>query len=300
MNYIILFATGLANKINLKQTRIIISSIIGALYAVVSFITNINIYGTLVLKILLSISMVYLGFSPKGIKKLFKELIIFYLISFAFGGCAFFLLYYVKPQEILSKNGILIGTYPLKIALLGGILGFAIVNITFKVIKGKIDKSNLICNVKINFNEKEINLKALTDTGNLLKDPISGYNVIVVEASKLKRLIPENVLENINEIIRGEREEILINLENIYKSRFRIIPFSSLGKENGLLLGFRPDYILVNYEEEDIKISNIIVGIYEKNITKNEAYSALIGLDILKNNNRKQGDFNEYNANVKI
>ena len=247
MNYIILFATGLANKINLKQTRIIISSIIGALYAVVSFITNINIYGTLVLKILLSISMVYLGFSPKGIKKLFKELIIFYLISFAFGGCAFFLLYYVKPQEILSKNGILIGTYPLKIALLGGILGFAIVNITFKVIKGKIDKSNLICNVKINFNEKEINLKALTDTGNLLKDPISGYNVIVVEASKLKRLIPENVLENINEIIRGEREEILINLENIYKSRFRIIPFSSLGKENGLLLGFRPDYILVNY-----------------------------------------------------
>ena len=70
MNYIILFATGLINKTNIKQFRIIISSLIGALYAVMSFITNLNIYNTLILKIILSIAMIYIAFTPKNIKKL--------------------------------------------------------------------------------------------------------------------------------------------------------------------------------------------------------------------------------------
>lgn len=300
MNYIILFATGLINKTNIKQFRIIISSLIGALYAVMSFITNLNIYNTLILKIILSIAMIYIAFTPKNIKKLFKELLLFYLISFAFGGCAFFLLYYIKPQEILSKNGILIGSYPLKIAVLGGILGFIIVNITFKLIKDKIDKSNLICNVKICFEESFIEIKALMDTGNLLKDPISGYSVIVVEVNKLKEIVPEVVIENIDKIIKGDEENILNSIEDKYKLRFRVIPFSSLGKENGMLLGFRPDYIIAHYEEEEIKIEHIIVGLYNKHITKNESYCALMGLDVIKNINGKQGELDEYNANIKI
>ena len=137
MNYIILFATGLISKINIKQFKIIISSLIGACYAIMSFITSLNLYNTIILKVILSIVMIYIAFNPKNVKKLVKELLVFYLISFAFGGCAFFLLYYIKPQDILSKNGVLIGSYPLKIAVLGGILGFFIVNITFKLIKDK-------------------------------------------------------------------------------------------------------------------------------------------------------------------
>lgn len=300
MNYIILFATGLISKIDIKQFKIIISSLIGASYAIISFITSLNLYNTIILKVILSIVMIYIAFNPKNVKKLVKELLVFYLISFAFGGCAFFLLYYIKPQDILSKNGVLIGSYPLKIAVLGGILGFFIVNITFKLIKDKIDKSNLICNIEITYEEKVVKLNALMDTGNLLKDPISGYSVIVAEANKLIEIIPKTVIENINKIINGDEENILNCIENKYKSRFRIIPFSSLGKENGMLLGFRPDYIRAYYEDDEIRIQHVIVGLYDRHITKNESYCALIGLDIIKNTAGNQGGLNEYNANIKI
>lgn len=73
-------------------------------------------------------------------KIVFKEFIIFYLTSFTFGGVAFALLYFVSPQNILMENGVLIGTYPIKIVLAGGMVGFIIITTAFKNIKGKLSK----------------------------------------------------------------------------------------------------------------------------------------------------------------
>lgn len=119
MNYIILFTTCIVCKQKRQQVRLIISSIIGALYSVAYYITEMKIYGAMITKILLSIVMIYVAFNSKKLKKIFKEIIIFYLTSFAFGGCAFAIIYYLKPENILYKTGSLIGIYPIKIAILG-------------------------------------------------------------------------------------------------------------------------------------------------------------------------------------
>ena len=44
MNYIILFATGLIIKNNLKHLKLFLSSVIGATYAIMSYISNLEIY----------------------------------------------------------------------------------------------------------------------------------------------------------------------------------------------------------------------------------------------------------------
>lgn len=119
MNYIILIATGIICKEKFKQMRIIISSIIGSIYSIAYYITEIKLYVTIIAKILLSIAMVYIAFNSKNIKKTFKCLVVFYLTSFAFGGCAFAILYYIKPENIVYRNGSFIGTYPMLIAILG-------------------------------------------------------------------------------------------------------------------------------------------------------------------------------------
>lgn len=294
MNYIILFATGLINKVNIKQLPIILSSIIGSIYAVLSFMSILELYSSFILKVLLSIAMIYLAFKPKSLKILLKQLLIFYLVSFAFGGCAFCLLYFIKPQDILLRNGFLTGTYPIKIALLGGIVGFVIVNIAFKVVKGRITKKDMFCNVDIIFNKKSTTIKAMVDTGNLLKDPISGMPVIVVEARELVNIIPEQIINNISKIVGGEEENVIDYIDQQYISKFRVIPFSSLGKQHGLLLGFKADKIIIKTEENEKDLDKIIIGIYDKSLTKNGLYTGLIGLDILE---RCEG--NEYFANIK-
>lgn len=281
MNYIIVFATGLIVKVKIRQLNLILASLIGAVYAVLSYLTAMPIYSNFVLKLVLSICMVYVAFRSKNVKALLKHLLIFYLTSFAFGGCAFALLYYVRPQDILMKNGVYIGTYPLKIALLGGLIGFGVVNIAFKIIKNRISKKDMFCEVEINFQNKVSKIKAMIDTGNLLKDPITGTNVIVVESEELENIIPKEVLKKINNLVTGEIQDNQEEMQE-YLARVRMIPFSSLGKQNGMLVGFKPDNIVVKCEDVEQEMNKIIVGIYDKKLSKTNDYTGLVGVNIME------------------
>ena len=293
MNYIILFATSFIMKIKIRHISLILSAALGGAYAILAYMQILQIYSNMIMKVILSICMVYIAFFPKGIKALLKELLMFYLVSFVFGGCAFALLYFLKPQDIFMKDGVYIGTYPLKVALLGGIVGFVITYVAFKVIKNKIGKRALIYDVELKIEEKILRVKAMLDTGNMLKDPITKVPVIVIEKEKLKELIPENILNNTDKIIGGEWEGY--EEDNIYRARFRIIPFTSIGKQNGMLLGFKADEIKIITDIEENSRKDVIVGIYNEQLTKTNAYTALIGLDMLEGS-----DKSEHFANVKI
>ena len=283
MNYIILFATSYILKNKVNHIRLIISSLLGGIYAIVAYMQILEIYSNIVMKIFLSIIMVYIAYNSKNIKILIKQIVIFYLTSFVFGGCAFALLYFIKPQEILMRNGMYIGTYPLKIAALGAIVGFIITTIAFKLVKSKISKKDMFCKMKIYFNEKSINTVAMIDTGNMLKDPITRMPVIVVQKDILYNVIPYTILDNLDKIIGGDVSKELYETNNLeYISKFRVIPFSSIGKQNGMLLGLKADKVQVEIEEKDEIINDVIIGIYDKKLSKKNNYFALIGLDILE------------------
>lgn len=291
MNYIILFGTAYIIKIKIKQIRIILASLLGAVYAVLAYAEIFPMYANLITKIILSICMIYIAFNPKKIKGLIKELIVFYLVSFALGGCAFALLYLVRPQDIFMKDGVYIGTYPLKIALLGGIVGFIITYIAFKVVKTRITKNEIIYKAVVNIRGKQLEINVLLDTGNMLKDPISGDSVIMIEKNKLNSIFPEKILNNIDKILGGDLESTE-SLE--YRKRLRFIPFTSVGKQNGMLLGIKADSVTIITDVEEIINKRAIIGIYEKTFSKSGKYSGLIGLDILE-----RSEENEYLTDIK-
>ena len=80
MNYIILFATSYILKIKQKHIMMILSSLLGGIYAIATYMGVLKIYSNIFFKIILSIIMIYLAFTPNTIKLLIKELIFFYLI----------------------------------------------------------------------------------------------------------------------------------------------------------------------------------------------------------------------------
>ena len=202
MNYIILFATGIILKNKIHHMRLLFASLIGAIYSIVAYASVLKIYSSILLKIILSVIIVYISYNPQNLKRMWKELLIFYLTSFAFGGAAFALIYIVKPQDILMKNGLFLGTYPLKTIILGTIIAFIIIVTSFKIVKTKITKKDMFCDIKIKLNQKEIKAKAMIDTGNLLKEPITNTPVIVVEHTLLYECIPKDILNNLENIIR--------------------------------------------------------------------------------------------------
>ena len=282
MNYIILLATGIIIKKKINHTRLIISSLLGAFYSIISYMSILDIYSSLILKIVLSIVLVYIAFNPQNMKKMWKEVVIFYLISFVFGGVAFSLIYIIKPQNILMRNGLFLGTYHFKNVFLGAIVGFFIIMLAFKIVKSKISSKDMFCEIEIIINGKTVRSKAMIDTGNFLKEPITNTPVIVVEHTLLYNCLPKEILNNLNEILGGDFEKVPEKIKEEYTSKLKLIPFSSLGKQNGMLIGIKPDYIKINQDEKEIKKENVIMGIYNNSLTKRGEYRVLIGLDLIE------------------
>ena len=168
------------------------------------------------------------------------------------------------------------GEYPIKIAILGGILGAFVIYISFKIVKRKIDKNSIYYKIEIGYNEKNVEVTTLLDTGNLLAEPITKCPVVIIEEKKLLHILDE---ESLNILKKGQMDK-LDYLEEKLKLRCRVIPFNSIGKNNGILLGFKPDYIKLYNDEEKKIINDVIVCTCSNKF--NKKYSGLIGLELLK------------------
>ena len=281
MNAIILYATSIILKQKVKIIRLIISSTIGSIYSILMYITKLTIYSSIISKFILSVVMIYVAFIPNDLKKMFKQIIIFYLTSFVFGGVALNLIYFLRPENVSIKNGLFTGEYALKVIMLGAIMAFIIIKISIKIIKTKFNTKDMYCDIKLKINEKQITTKAMIDTGNLVKEPITNTPVVIVEESLLEGIIPKEILKNLENILRGNLENLPQDIQDEYLPKLRCIPFSSLGKENGMLVGIKISEIVVKSEDDEKKTSNIIIGIYERSLTKKGEYRALVGVDLL-------------------
>ena len=281
MNSIILIASGIILKKKLKWIRILLASSLGAVYTIIGYISVLEIYSNLVLKVILSILIIYIAFNPQTVKQLWKDVLIFYLTSFVFGGVAFALIYVVKPQDILMKNGLFLGTYPLKTVLLAAIVAFIIIIAAFAIVKTKFSKKDMFCDVEVELNNKKIKTRAMIDTGNLLKEPITNTPVIVLEHTLLYECVPKEILDNLESILGGELVKIPEEVRNEHISKLKLIPFASLGKQNGMLVGIKADSLKIIQDDQEKENKNVIVGIYNKSLTKRGEYRALVGMDLI-------------------
>ena len=208
-------------------------------------------------------------------------IILFYLTSFVFGGAALGVIYMINFGKISIQNGILIGSYTIKTIFIGAMLAFIVIVFAFKFVKSKLSKNDLFCNIVIKINQKQIKTKAMLDTGNMLKEPITNIPVVIVEHTLLDNIIPEEILNNIENILGGDLDKIPEDIKNEYMSRLKVIPFTSLGKQNGMLLGLKADGLSVEEEDSIKNIDKVIIGMYNKKLSKKDEYKALVGFDVV-------------------
>lgn len=281
LNFIILNATGLISKSKIKFLKLVFGSLIGAVYVIMYYYMRSKIYSNLIIKVILSLVVLYVAYTPKHFKEMLKIVVFFYLTSFAFGGAALGAIYVMDSQKITIQNGVIMGDYTLKTIFLGVVIAFAIVICAFKLVKAKFSRKDLFCDIVIKINQEEIKTNAMLDTGNLLKEPITNIPVVVVEHTLLEGVVPKEILDNVENILGGDLSQISENIKNEYMSRLKVIPFTSLGKQNGMLLGLKADEVIVEEDENIKSVDKVIIGIYSKKLSKKSEYKALVGIDIV-------------------
>lgn len=282
MNFIILWVTLKFSKNKDSIWRLWLSSAIGAFYAVALFIPGFGILQKFPLKIALSLVMLIVAFKLRTFKDFFKLLGFFYVVTFVFGGAALGLYYFTNDVISIEKGAFIIKNYPIKNLVMVCIFIVILFRTIWMLIRVRISQAELLYKVEIQFDEKKVIVEALMDTGNTLMDPISQCPVLVVEFLKIKDVLPPEIRVIFDQFLENNLEVVTqIMANSSWIGRFRMIPFTSLGKPNGMLIGFKPDSVRVLVHEDWRRIERIIIGIYNNKLTKDKHYQALIHPEIV-------------------
>ncbi|MBW4828897.1 MAG: sigma-E processing peptidase SpoIIGA [Clostridiaceae bacterium] len=283
INYIILYVTKKITRTETSKLRLLIAALIGSVYTLVMFFPSLNFMTKFTVKVAISVLIIIFAFNPEKISNFIRLLSTFYVTAFVFAGASF-ALFYVMNTNFSVYNGVFyIKDFPIRFLILGIILSFILIKYVFNYLQIKLGKTDVLTNIIINLNDKQANIVALVDTGNSLKEPISQRPVIIVEFFAIKDLLPEKVqnlfLEN-EDLDLDEITDIMI--ESVDEIKLRIIPFKAIGTENGMLLGFKPDEILIMDESTEKKIEEeIVVGIYNNKLSNDNKYKGLLNPEIL-------------------
>ncbi|KUO73563.1 MAG: hypothetical protein APF77_02705 [Clostridia bacterium BRH_c25] len=285
MNYLILWSTARLTRYSYSKVKLIIASALGAVYAVLSYFPEYSYLYSFLMKVLFSIFIVIIAYTPAYFHLLLKLIGIFYIVSFIFGGAAFGLFYFINGLNLTSNGISFIEDFPVKILVAAVFAAYFTIKYSWDYVQHRIKRERLILKVEMIFEKKQLSLDALVDTGNSLKDPITNAPVMITEYDMIKDLLPADIQKIFERYSENDLNAIAeIMTVSKWASRFRIIPFKSLGRENGMLVGFKPDIVTIFDSDKRIQLSNIVVAVYRKSLSKDGEYSALIHPEMLKEN----------------
>lgn len=243
-------------KHNVVLLKEFITSFIFSLLYTIFVISDLREYINLFTLFIINTCELLILFKPDNIIQCIKYSIVFKFVSLCTNGCILLLNSYLKNKF----NYIIL------------IFSFALTYLSY-IVLNLLNKEVIYYSIDIQCSNKTININALVDTGNSLVEPISNKPVIVAEYSVLKDVLPCKLVE----IYENKKESNLMEIisaisEDSFRNSLRIIPFKSVGKEKGMMIGFVADSVKI----KDNIINKPVIGICRFNLSKNGLYSALI------------------------
>lgn len=232
LNYLLLRGSAAMGGCAAKFRRLMGAAVLGGVYAVAAVIPGMESLQGSFFQFLSACSMLLIAFGWK--KSTVKQGLFFFALSFAFGGAVLLLVQAVEPDCVFLGGRVYYAVSTPALLLLAGVsYGLAAV-----VLRGwGTHMGGDILPMVVELNGNSVEAKALRDTGNVLRDPISGENIPIASWKVLKQLIPEACLQQKD---FNDPVELMTRLQSAFpKMRFRLISYDAVGVSCGLLLAVR-------------------------------------------------------------
>ena len=286
MDIFILWTVSKLVKKEVSALRLIIAgATMATIYCMLIFIAPLRVYLNFFSSVVIIMVGVMISFNPKELREFVKLVFLSHISAFAVGGLGMAVFYFTNISDVVGNMvGFTIENFSFKILLSSSCISYIIIKLSIACYRRTLVKKQIFYPVKIFFNEQEISLNALLDTGNSLSDPINNSPVIICEFDAIKNFLPNSLKVHFYENRENEFDFISDNLEDMeFFGRVRMIPFASLGKQHGILIGFRPDKVEIDNDSKIISLSNTIIGIYNFKFSKDGRYKGLLNPEIIEN-----------------
>lgn len=135
----------------------------------------------------------------------------------------------------------------------------------------------------VSWQGREKTVPAYLDTGNRLRDPFTRRPVIVIDYRSLEGILPPPVYRRLSDPAL-EPWAALQELEDISQARcFTLVPFSGVGARREILLGFKPDAVVISRGEQSWPVGpRVILGLARRGFGPAAEYRALLPPDLVK------------------
>ena len=240
VDYLLLRSAGRLAGCTPSYKNSVMAAVFGGMYAGACVVPGLTFLGNTLYRIISLVIMSVIAFGWQ--KNSLQRCVLFILLSMTLGGIVLLIGHGGLWSVIMSAF------------VLGGLclLGF----------RGTPGKMEYV-SVWIRHGDRTVNLTALLDTGNRLRDPISGLPVLVADsrtAMELLCLSESELLHPVEIISRGKHMGL------------RLIPYCAVGQPSGMLLGLQVDEMRING-----KRTNQVVAFAPQRIGQGSGYEALTG-----------------------
>lgn len=269
MDFLVFYICARLAGRRLYPFRSALASALGGAYGVASLFIDTNGFITSVCDVAALIVICCVAFASKNmrLRDFFGRCILFALISSILGGIMTALSSMLERSgfaslEYESGDDISVWLFAL-IAAAGGAAAFVGGKRMKRIAAAKS------ADVEIRMNGKRIVIRAMTDTGNMLTDPLSGRAVALCELNAIENLFPA---EMINYWRNGEFSS---GICSEIASKIRFIPArGALGGKTSLLAAVEPDAVTV-INDKGKREADILIAPVPYNLSAGESRALL-------------------------
>ncbi len=260
-----------------KSLRLVLSAFLASLSSLLIFAPELNFFFEFAIKLIISFLVVFSLVGRISIKPLFKITLVFYASNIILAGGAIFLWEFLGFKNIVVRNSsVFINISPLTLVLTtAAVYGLAL------IVSKIISRRRLIggeISVTLKLFDKKVTVKGMIDSGNMLKDILSGAPVIVCSFESVKSLFDSELIKifSKNGFEKGFYGDIV---NSKYSGRLRIIPVNTVNGSS-VLSGVVLDNAEIHLKNQNKRIEKIVMAVTHEKICDGE-FSVLLSPELV-------------------
>jgi len=284
MNFFVLWVVSKLTRNKVKFRWAALGAFIMALlYTVLIVLDSLRFMNVVIASVAILTIGIIATFRPASIRSFLKTMAIAYIVSFTLGGLGMSLIFLTDlplvAYHIARDLGSFTQAISWQLAITCIAISYILIKFGLRLAERYTLKRQLLCNVQVFMGENDTSFEALVDTGHSLKEPLSKSHVIIAEFEHIKAFLPDALKVLFYEKQEQDLASIVSITEGNFHNRIRMIPFTSLGRPNGMLIGFRPDKVTV----EGVKSppGDVVIGIYNDRLCTDGRYHGLLSPELV-------------------
>lgn len=273
VNYLLLFLTSRFSGVYVRRLRLLGGAALGALFAVLLFFPDLPLVPSALFKCALCAAVTVVTFGKKCEGRLLRLCFIFCSVSFALAGVVLALAMLTGGGQIVTiRNGVPYLDISLRLLALSSVIAYGVLGVVFG--NGALRPSRRTAEVEIALQDRTLRLRVLIDSGNLLRDPMTGKRVLVAGGTVLAPLFPEPARGLIAGCGGLEADRCFEQLSALYPGMFSLVPFRDASSGFGLILALRADSVTVDGQKQD----DLLIGAADQDIETPDGCMAVLGV----------------------